>query len=220
MAATLTVQNTASQGFGASANCSLAGVASGDLLVVAIRNRDGASNANTTVTSDVDGALTGATSSGTPGVTGTSNLFYRKNATAGTHVITVSYSGNSVFEFNASAWSGCATTGGADQTSAGNETNTSHACGAGFTPSASALVVCAAVSDSGDYGALTPGTGFTALNVLGARAYWQYKVAETGSTTGPYTSGNSVTAYSCMAAFLESGGGGGGGNPYYAYRQQ
>lgn len=204
MAATLTVQNTAAQAFGTTANCSLAGVASGDMLAVCLRERDGA--APTSVASDVDGALTQAVAYYPGGAHAL--IYYLKNVSSGTHVVTVTFAANRVFNFNASAWGGCETTGGADATQTGTETSTSHAC-TSVTPSASSLMLQCSAGAS-NYGSLTAGSGYTALTASGSRDFWQYKAAHTGATTGPWTSGNSVESINVIAAFLESGGGGGG----------
>lgn len=203
MAAVLRVQNTASGSGVTSANCSLVGVQAGDRLIVLVRERDGGSISS--VTSDLDGALTQDVQRAATAAQAA--IYDRPNATAGTHVITVTFGANRTFDFNASAWSGLATTGNADTTgNAGNSGTTSHNNG-NITPSGvSLLITCLGIG--GDSGGATPPAGFTALNVdAGAtsnRQAYAYQVSFSGTLNPVTTTINSTSSDGVDAAFIEA----------------
>lgn len=201
----LRVQCTAFIDGGTTANCSLVGVQAGDLLTIALRERDG--NAPATFTSDLDGTFTLAVTRSVSAAR--ASIYYLKNASAGTHVVTVTFAGGSSYDFNAAAFGGAATTGGADTTNNnGSASTTSHSHGS-ITPSASAIIITS--WGGADNGGETPGgDGMTALNntgsCCGGRQYFQYKVGHTGAIDGDFTTTNSVAFDAVIAAFLESGG--------------
>jgi len=172
----------------------------GDLIVVALRERDGSTMA---VSDSVNGAYTRAVAA--PVTTGVSEIWYFRNSAAGTASFTVT--GGSVRDYNVSVWSGMQTGAGvADTTnSTTNSATTSHTHGS-VTPSALALIVTAFCS--GTTGGMTPHSGFTALangaSGLGAdRQYYAYKLAHAGAVNPTHTSVNTITSDACVAVFLE-----------------
>lgn len=212
MAAALRVQNTGAVASGNTGNTSLAGVQAGDMIVLCFIEQNG--NAMGTPSSDLDGNL--ALAEARNGVSGAAHaaIWYLKNASAGTHVITVPSNGSSTtYDFNASAWSGCVTTGGADTTGENGGASTQNHNHSSITPSASSLII-AAWGCGGDNGGETQGSdGMSTLNISGSagagRQFYQYKTGHTGAIDGDFTTTNSVSFDCVIAAFLETGGGGG-----------
>lgn len=201
MAATLTSQTT-----GTEAGTVNVTVASGERIIVTLRERDGSAM---TVSSSLDGGLTQVVTSAA--LAARASIFYLQAPTAGTHTITVS--GGSVRDFNVQVWAGLQNAAADTSNSATNNSVTSHSHGA-ITPSAASLIITALGST--DHGGFTPNSGFTALSVDGLatnnRQYYAYKTGHTGSITPTHTSTNSCLSDAVCAAFLESGGGGGGGS--------
>lgn len=218
MAAALRTQ-TANSGSGDVA-ATLTGVQSGDLLICCIHERDGA--AITGVSDTVNGSWTQAV---TRAITAARvAIFYFQNSGAGNPVITVDQVGAAPMNISTSAWSGCATTGGADTTgNAGNSSTTSHTHGS-VTPSASALLIT--VCGGGALGADTLNTGFTMFNrdttQLSGQQFFAYKATHTGALNPTHTSANTQSTDGVVAAFLEAGGGGGTAVPVFVHnlRQQ
>jgi len=203
-AGSLRVQNTAS-GTTGTITAQLVGVQAGDLLAACIYERDG--NSVTTPSDDVNGtwslAATRATTAARAG------LYYFQNSAAGSPTVSLTISGTSPRDMNVMAFSGMATTGGANATNnAGNSSTTSQTHGS-VTPSASALIV-ACLGSGNDHGGRTLNSGFTGLNIdAGAstnRQIYAYKAAHTGAINVTHTTTNSVSSDAVVAAFLETAG--------------
>lgn len=183
-------------------------VTAGSLLVFV---GGGTSTATITAISDsVNGSWTRAVQgAGSP----SSEIWYKKNAGAGSTVVTVTVgrlqnAGGDFQEF-----SGCATTGGADASGANANTSTTTPVTGSITPSASALIVAGCTFTVGTYSSgptnsytrLTNATfGFGSNKVEAA-----YKVGVTGSTSTGWTLSSSGNQDTTIAAFLEPATGGG-----------
>ena len=135
------------------ADASVVAVA-GDLIVVALRERDGSTMS---IADDVNGAYTLAV---TRAITvARAGIWYFRNSGGGTLTFTVT--GGSIRDYNVSVWSGMQDVA-VDTTNNAGGTATSHAHGS-LTPSAQAVVVSA--MGSGSHGGVTPHSGFTALTI-------------------------------------------------------
>lgn len=187
------------------ANATGVSLSAGDLVVVALRERDG----NTMAVSDsVNGAYTRCVAA--PITVVVIEIWYFRNSAAGTASFTVT--GGSVRDYNVSVWSGmqdvaCSSNGTT------NSATTSQTHGS-VTPSGSALLVTA--FGGATHGGVTPhssGGAFTALTAgptAGAvdRQYYAYKLAHTGTINPTHTTGNSITTNAAVAVFLETAAGG------------
>lgn len=199
MAATLTSQTT-----GTEAGTVNVTVASGERIIVTLREASGATMG---VSSSLDGAFTEVRTSAA--LAARVSIFYLQAPSTGTHTITVT--GGSTRDFNVQVWAGLQNAAADTSNATTNSGTTSHSHGA-ITPSGTALVITA--MGSTDHGGMTPNAGFTALSVdglaSGNRQFYAYKTGHSGSITPTHTSTNSCSSDAVCAAFLETGGGGGG----------
>jgi hypothetical protein len=213
MAAVLHDQDTGVANNSNTANVTIT-VTAGDRIIVCVREHNG--TAITSVSSDVDGALTQEVNRSV----NAANVYIwslRASATGGNHVITVATAGgNTTFDFNASTWGGVVTTGAADTSTGNGGAATTTPNHGSITPSAAALIITAWGGGSDNGGETGGSDGMTALqNTADANSgnvgkqYYQYKVTHTGAIDGDFTTTNSVAYDGVIAAFLESGGGGG-----------
>jgi len=211
---TLNTQNSYNQSFGTSTTCQLTGVATGDTLVLCLRERDG--SAAPTVSDDINGSWGTALVTVADGTRGRASIFRFINAASGNPIITIDYSGiNRVFQGIAAAFTptGAITDGNTST----NTTTTTTAQNAGsVTASAGFMVACGAHASND--GGSTAGDSFTAFTMTaGEREYHRYKLTSGETVDADYTTTNSVSANHSLAAFTEASGG--GGKPYYAYAQ-
>jgi hypothetical protein len=200
MAATLRTQATGYQ----TANATGVSVQAGDLIVVALREKDG----NTMAVSDsVNGAYTRAVAA--PISVGISEIWYFRNSAAGTLDFTVT--GGSTRDYNVSVWHSVQTGSGVlDTTNGATNSATASITHGSITPSGSSLIITACV---GGLSSPTPHSGFVALDLHASaevnRQFYAYKVTHTGTINPTHTDGGTPTTDACCAAFLETGGGGG-----------
>lgn len=209
MAAALVQQATNNEGgAGTTITAALTGVASGNRLVVLVRDRDGTGVSS--ISDSVNGSWTLAGNGVSHSVDDARVAIYSfPNSASGNPTVTVTMAGSAQKDVNFSEWSGTGT-GGTDATATGNTAAaTTHSAGS-VTPSASALVF-GCIGFSADPGTRTP-SDFTSLNIdagASARQWYGYKVSSTGATNPTITTGNSVSSDSCTAAYLETATAGG-----------
>lgn len=200
-------------GSGTSGTITLTGVAAGNLLIVYASDVDG-TGVSFSVSDDQGNTWASAVANDNSGYS--SAILYCLSAAAGTTVITVTASSSTAIVAQAQEWSGDGTWE-LDQTSLIDESaTTNHVCSVDFRnidTKGAAVVACnSATADGGNFGACTPGTGYTELVSPGARTYWQYQVfsAATADERGSFTSASSKATAACIASFIcpvsDSGG--------------
>lgn len=182
----------------------------GDLVVVGIGSRDGA-----TAVSSVHDSVNGAGSPYTEvlqrywvanGIRAA--LYFFQNSAAGSATITVTHGSAARCGFNVSRWTGAHLTSALDQSNGADNTSTTgpHSHGS-ITTTGAGLMVTA--SQQGTSGSVETPNAFTALTASGsAREYLQYLIV-TGSTTddGDYSTDVSVTSTGVIASFNQASGG-------------
>ena len=119
-------------------------LSAGDLVVVLATDRD--DGGVTGVSGSVNGAYTQAGTGAATGGTARASIWYFENASAGSETITVTYGGSVRGWFNASRWTGAATSSALeDQGSNTNASGTTHNA-ASITFTGPGLIVEAAAS--------------------------------------------------------------------------
>lgn len=199
-------QASGNQGFGTSATAVVTAQA-GDLIVVTVGDRDGGTPSS--VSSSLDGAFTADRSNVGAG-SASAHIYSRANCSAGSHTITVSYTGNAVFDFTVVVLKNMATSSHVHASnSATNASGTAHSHGSITTTAATIIIT--AIDTDGDSGADTPGTGMEELNRHASaadRRFWQYRISSGAETINPgYTSGNAVPSNAVVVAYNVAAGG-------------
>lgn len=199
--ATLHNASTYTQGFGLTATTTIA-VAAGDLMTLTLRERDG--GVPTVVSSSLDGAFTFVLARGN-GVGDQIRLYYLVALTTGTHTITVTFGGNSVFDGHVDAWRSTGTWGVVDQSnSAANAATTSWSSGSITSTGGGVIVQGAAGAALFD----TPvaGAGYTLATI--DKHVRQYKLTAVGeTTTAPFTIAVANSGNAAVMSFVETLGG-------------
>lgn len=189
----------------------IASVAQGEMLVCAFgwHTAGGNNPTLTSVSSDVDGALTVAVQDGAIDARRIA-IAYLANASAGTHVITITLSGQSPNLYgNVQRYSGMATASVVQDTdSVFNDTQDPFNVGT-VTTAAAGLIV----SMSGNFGygtTKTAATNYTGLTQSDPLHYWfaQYRITTSGVTNEApaFDVSASASGYGCIAALAEAGG--------------
>jgi len=201
--ATLRTSTTLAQAFGTTASGTLASLVVGDLVTLSLRERDGVTPSS--VVSDLDGALTFRQERGS-GAGEHIRLYDLIVATAGSHVITVTYGGNSVFSGYLDAWISATSWTAFDQTNdAANSSVTTYTCGSITTTGAGVIVVGAVFASGIDTS--VAGAGFTSAATLD-RHLRQYKLSTGAETTdGPFTTATANTANAAIMNYIEAADG-------------
>lgn len=197
------VSNTAVQAFGLSTSCALAGVVAGDVITVRLRERDG--NTPSSVSSDLDGALALIANNDNAGDYW-SKVYSLVAVTGGTHTISVTFSGNSVFGFIADAWIGLSSASpSVGPVTADNASGTSHSNGSITTTGAGLILSLTGLQ--GDATPYTAASGFT-LDSIPYRSFGQHKLSTSAeTTTATATTTSSVASAGINLFFADASGG-------------
>jgi hypothetical protein len=190
---------TANQIYGNTATSgTLSGVQAGDLIIIALRERDGLTPVS--ISDSVNGTWNLLNVINNNGIFGHSSIYYFPNSIAGNPTVTITYSNGATFSFYVSSWGGIETSNVLyTSNTANNSSQTNHSHGS-ITTNGESLIITASSHGSTAEG-LTGALGFTSFNTLDRNSY-QYKISPSSETTsGSFTTSNTLNTSNTIASF-------------------